>query len=95
MVPGDIPPMLVTKFHLALAVPLRSIINSIKNDHVWPSAWKIEYVTAIPKCPVPSTVQELRNIGCTNLFSKIAESFVLTWTKEEVDRNMKSNQYGG
>ena len=32
---------------------------------------------------------------CTHLLSKLAESYVLEWTKEEVEENMKRNQFGG
>ena len=38
-VPGDIPPSLVTKFYRQIAIPLTSIFNGIKNEHVWPSSW--------------------------------------------------------
>ena len=94
-VPGDLPPTLVTKFHAALSTPVTDILNAIKNQQEWPRAWQIEYVTPIPKVPCPDTLNQLRNIGCTNLLSKLAESYVLEWTKEEVEENMKRNQFGG
>ena len=53
-------------------------------------------MTAIPKCTSPSSINKLCNIGCTNLFSKVTESFVLDWTKEEeVEHNMMQNRSGG
>ena len=90
-VPGDLPPAIVTKYHNLLARPVCSIINAIKSRNEWPRAWQIEYVTPIPEVPNADSIDQLRNIGCTNLLSKVAESFVLDWTKEEVEGNMKNN----
>lgn len=58
----------------------------------WPAAWKMEYVTVIPKIPNPQQPSECRNISCTNYLSKLYESFVLEWRREEV--RPKANQYG-
>ena len=55
--------------------------------------WKIEIVTVIPKSGDPETFDQLRNISCTLLVSKIYESYVLLWAKEEV--SLRNNQYGG
>ena len=50
-------------------------------------------MTAIPKKTVPEGPNDLRNISCTMLPSKIYESYVLNWVQEEV--KLKDNQYGG
>ena len=55
--------------------------------------WKQEFVTTIPKKTVPEGVNDLRNISCTMLPSKIFESYVLNWIQGEV--KLKNNQYGG
>ena len=47
----------------------------------------------IPKKTIPESMDNLRNISCTALPSKIYESYVLNWTQEEV--STKSNQYVG
>ena len=60
---------------------------------IWPVNWKVEHVTVIPKNSCPSGFEELRNISCTLLVSKILESYVLEWAMEEV--TTKYNQYGG
>ena len=60
---------------------------------MWPKVWKYEYVTAIPKKKVPESADDLRNISCTALVSKVMESYLLEWLKEEV--TIKRNQYGG
>ena len=93
MVQGDIFPALVTKFGDLLAIPLCEIFNEITRTRVWPLIWKQEYVTVIPKKTVPASVNDLRNISCTMLPSKIYESYVLNWLQEEV--KTKDNQFGG
>ena len=60
---------------------------------VWPLIWKQEFVTSIPKKKIPESINDLRNISCTMLPSKVYESYVLNWSQEEVD--LKRTQYGG
>ena len=90
---GDISPFLVTKYADILAIPLTKIFNTALYLEQWPRAWLVETVTAIPKCQSPSTYGELRNISCTNLFSKVLEHFVLERLKREI--SSRSNQFGG
>ena len=71
MVQGDIFPDLVNKYSDLLAVPLCEIFNSITITRIWPAIWKQEFVTVIPKKTVPQDVNDLRNISCTMLPSKI------------------------
>ena len=92
-VPGDIPALLYNKFHDELAVPVTHIFNLITETAVWPAAWKMEYITVIPKSPSPTSPGECRNIACTNYLSKLYESILLEWSREEV--RPKPNQFGG
>ena len=69
------------------------IYNQITETGVWPSEWKREFVTPIPKKSTPETQNDLRNISCTALVSKVYKSYVLQWLKEEV--SVKPNQFGG
>ena len=93
MVVGDIFPSLVNEMAGELAKPLTHIYNEVSTTKQWPQIWKFEYVTAIPKNNKPESVDDLRNISCTTLFSKIYETFVLEWLGEKVA--LRSNQYGG
>jgi hypothetical protein len=93
MVPTDIFPALVTKFCDFLALPLTDVYNSIISTGVWPVAWKNEFVTDIPKKKLPENMNDLRNILCTALVSKVFESYLLDWLKSEV--KLKRNQFGG
>ena len=79
MVNGDIFPALFTRYGDLLAIPLCSIFNAITATRVWPLVWKQEFVTTIPKKTLPERVDDLRNISCTMLPSKIYESYVLNW----------------
>ena len=90
---GDIFPSLVTEFSDILAEPLTDIYNQISTTLQWPAVWKIELVTVIPKCPDPKEFDSLRNISCTLLVSKVYESFLLLWAREEV--SPRRNQFGG
>ena len=93
MVKHDIFPSLINEAAPALSRPLAKIFNKISEKQVWPLLWKEEFVTPIPKKPVPETVDDLRNISCTALFSKVYKSYVLGWLGEQV--GMRSNQLGG
>ena len=93
MVRGDIFPCLVNKVAESLALPLTNIYNCITKTQSWPNGWKIEYVTPIPKKSIPQSPNDLRNISCTQLLSKVYESFVLEWLNSQV--SLRLNQYGG
>ena len=76
-----------------LAEPLSNIYNCITSTSEWPALWKIEYVTPIPKKALPEGPDDLRNISCTQLLSKVYESFVLEWLGSLID--IRTNQFGG
>ena len=93
MVRHDIFPSLVSDAAPFLAAPLTHIYNTITATSTWPLKWKEEFVTPIPKKSIPQGINDLRNISCTALFSKVYESFVLGWLNEQV--GMRANQLGG
>ena len=93
MVKHDIFPALVNAAAPFLATPLCHIYNTMIAHETWPMKWKEEFVTPIPKKPVPEGINDLRNISCTAFFSKVFESFVLGWLTEQV--GMRQNQMGG
>ena len=93
MVTGDAFPALLTRFSDFFAIPLTEVFNSVASTQIWPAVWKTEYVTVIPKKSTPESFNDLRNISCTLLVSKIMESYVLEWASQEVA--VKLNQFGG
>ena len=93
MVKGDIFPCLVNRNAHILAVPLSHIYNNITESGEWPAPWKVEYVTPIPKKTLPQGPNDLRNISCTQLFSKVYETWILEWVGQQV--KLRTNQFGG
>ena len=55
MVKGNIFPALMTLYCDRLALPLSDVYNEITVTYVWPSIWKRESVTVIPKVGHPSS----------------------------------------
>ena len=92
-VKGDIDRRLVIKHAPLLAVPLEKIYRSVFREIAWPSSWKNETVTLIPKTKAPESLSQLRNISCTAFFSKVLESFLLDSLKSEI--TLSDSQYGG
>ena len=91
-VPGDVPPILYKHYVSLLSPPVTKIFNNVVTSFQWPAPWSIEYVSVIPKTTSPESVDQCRNISCTNFLSKVIESFLLDWIREEVTLN--PNQYG-
>ena len=93
-VPGDLPPKALTNDIIdIISLPLALLYNHILTDFIWPMEWKLEHVTLIPKKDVPKALADLRNLSCTNLFSKLLEKIML----EEIRKHVKQTdcQYGG
>ena len=90
---GDVWPDILTDCAADFAAPLTHIFNASIEQRVWPSSWRLETVSVIPKKQHPATLSDTRNISCTPVFSKVLEFFVLGWLKEEVMPD--ANQYGG
>lgn len=76
-VKGDIARYLVCQFKPLLVEPLHYVISRLYTTFEWPVLWKTETVIIIPKGHSPAGLSKARNISCTPLFSKIAESFLL------------------
>ena len=93
MVECDIYPNLVEEYSDLLAIPLCRIYNCCLQTGLWPSLWKNETVVVIPKNKNPNGLNDLRNLSCTPLFSKILETIVLERLKKET--SVRPNQYGG
>ena len=93
MVDGDLYPDLVTKFSDILAIPLTKIYNHVILLREWPSQWKVETVTVIPKGKDAQSFDECRNLSCTPLFSKILEAYMMDYIVKET--GIDKLQYGG
>lgn len=90
---GDIFPELITEHAHDLSNIIAHVLNAAYVEECWPSIWKLEIVTLIPKKSKPQALNELRNISCTPLLSKVMENFVLDRLKTEVYQ--RDNHFGG
>ena len=89
----DPPPKIIKACAPVFARLIAPVINKIGDNQWWPKKWKSEEVTVIPKKPQPENFDQCRNISCTSIFSKLAETYMI----QEIQREIKlaDNQYGG
>ena len=92
-VEGDPMPHLVQKFPDLFAAPVAMIFNAVNRSVKWPTNWKREHLTIIPKSSRPSSLAECRNISCTSLLSKVLENVLLERLLTELDPDLR--QFGG
>ena len=88
-------PKIVQEFAPELATPLGCLINNIIQSGEWPDQWKLEWVTAIGKKPLPETEDDLRPISLTSFFSKVTEQIIVKWLLDYIGEKMDFRQYGG
>ena len=72
------------------------IVNSAKTGVAkWPTSWKLEYGTPIPKIPDPKSEDDLRIISLTAFYSKVFERFVVQWLMKYIGHLLDPKQFGG
>ena len=86
-------PKYINKFATSLAKPLTLILNIMMRNGTWPKLWAAEEVTIIPKVHDASTLEQCRNVSCTSIFTKLAETFMLYRLQEEIPPDPL--QFGG
>ena len=83
-------------FYVELARPAAIIFNSITKHQIYPSQWKIEYGTPIPKSSERIENEEnLRVLSKTPLLSKCYEGFLVDWLLSHIRPYLDPNQFGG
>ena len=92
-VEGDIRPCISDKYSDITAIPATRIINYSLLSLSWPAPWTVETQSAIPKTDNVASFDQLRNISCTNMLSKVLESVILDQLREEI--TIKRDQFGG
>ena len=93
--PIDIPDKVRKQCAIMLSVPLTTIINDSLKQSVYPSTWKQEWVTPVPKLSHPKQISDLRKISSTSDYSKLYEGFLKDWIMEDVSKNLDIGQFGG
>ena len=89
----DPPPRLLEDTLRLTVGPVTKIYRAVINGAEWPTLWKREEASIIPKNTAPSTMEELRSISCTSVFSKVLEKIMLGKLRGEV--SLDDNQFGG
>ena len=93
VVEGDPMPHLIQKFPGVFAPAVAAIFNRVNATASWPTAWKREYLTIIPKSPRPNNLSECRNISCTAYLIKVLEGVLLEKLRRELQPD--PDQFGG
>ena len=94
-VPGDMPSKMKKEFAPELAAPVADIYNAINNTGEYPSQWKKEYVTPIPKSYPTDTLDDLRNISLTPDLSRDYDQFLVDWLLPYIKPRLDPGQFGG
>ena len=93
--PIDIPYNLKKEFSPELATPVTDIINECLIQQLYPSIWKFEWVTPVPKVGNPKELSDLRKISCTSDYSKLFEGILKDWIIEDIADKFDIGQFGG
>ena len=91
----DLPNKLRKEFSVELATPVTNIINTSLNQQSYPTLWKKELITPVPKVTHPKKLKDLRKISSTSDFSKVYEGFLRDWLMEDICENIDPGQFGG
>ncbi len=93
-VPGALPAQFL-KFAAVHIVPYYTHVVNYSFKHMKvPSDWKKGYITPIQKNPNNISVDSLRPITQTNIYSKIMEQFMFEKIYNQVINKLDTNQYG-
>ena len=91
----DLPNEIRKAFSLELATPVTDIINTCLNQQIFPTLWKEELVTPVPKILFPKIFRDLRKISSTSDFAKLYEGYLKDWIMDDISPNIDVGQYGG
>ena len=95
MFPIDLPEQIRREFSLELSIPLVNIYNSCLSQGIFPSIWKQELVTPVPKKEYLKEIKDTRKISCLSDFCKIYEDFLKKWISDDISENESFRQFGG
>ena len=93
-VPGDLPMKIISEFSSELSRPLAHVINSCLTQGKYPSIWKMEYVTPVPKVLPPEKLKDLRKISGLLNFSKVTDKILAEFITQDMKLTRDKSQYG-
>ena len=94
--PIDIPDRLRSECALDLAQPTTSIINTCLRDRKFPTLWRCEWVTPVPKLrpgEILKNCNDVRKIASTSDYSKVYEVFLRELITDDIGAKMDLNQF--
>ena len=91
---NDIPMKLICEFSVELATPLAFVINSCINQGVYPSMWKVESVTPVPKVFPPEKIKDLRKISGLYNLAKVMDKILGNYIISDMEATRDVSQYG-
>ena len=93
-VKNDIPMKLITQFSSEISKPLCHIINTMFETGDYPSLWKNEYITPIPKNYPSKSESDLRPISGVLNFAKVADKVISSYIIHDMEPYRDQSQYG-
>ena len=91
---GDIPAKIIQEFAPYICYPYADILNAMVIRGEYPTIWKMEIQTPIPKVYPPTKTSELRNIsGLLNL-DKVTEKIFGEIITQDMKTSMDPSQFG-
>ena len=91
---GDLPMRLISEFSVELAFPLAHLVTSCMKSGVYPTIYKVENVTPVPKVFPPAKLKDLRKISGLFNFSKIFDKIIGELMIEDMAESRDPSQYG-
>ena len=94
MPPNDIPSAVLKKFAEELSYPITHIVNASLFNKQWPTLFKKEFVTPVPKEFPVKEMKQLRSISGLLSLNKIQEKIVGQLIMSDIKDNIDVSQYG-
>ena len=91
---GDIPTAILKMFSNELSIPVTNVLNSSIKQGIWPTIFKTEYVTPVPKVFPPTKLKNLRSISGLMTMDKIFEKLIGQAMIEDMKKNIDPSQFG-
>ena len=92
--PGDIPARIIKEFAFFFCIPMSDILNTGLRVGHWPSIYKRETITPIPKQHPPETREMLRPIANLCNLNKIMEKIISEMIISDMKHSLDPSQYG-
>ena len=90
---SDIPAKVLKIFAGKICKPLTKIVNNCIQQGVWPSVYKTEIITPVPKVTNPQSIDDLRNISGLMNLNKVLEKLVCPLIVQDMKSCLDPSQF--